>query len=189
LFASFARPSWSTHVAAEGFDTDGYVLVDSAERGPADTSAGVKNGVIEAALQREFSPNASLFLAASVFNESRSNGTPMQINDTPIQEVSAGGNWESDNSGFFQMRLYGSAQTFRQDFSAISSDRKTETLIRSQEVPSQQAGFLGQWVKNLGSLHTLVGGTEAREVRGDSNEQTFIAGTANRWRGISHSMR
>jgi outer membrane receptor protein involved in Fe transport len=68
-----------------------------------------------------------------------------------------------------------SAQTYDQTFSAIASDRNSEALTRLQRVPAQAAGLIVQWTRPI-DKHTLVGGFEAREVRGASNEIAYDRG-------------
>jgi outer membrane receptor protein involved in Fe transport len=176
LFASGRRNGWGAQLAAEAFHTDGYILVDEAERGRVDTRAGAEHTTLDLRLERFFSDKGRAFLRGSVFGETRENGTPLQQNRTHIRQLAAGGDWQAQNLGSISARAYGGAQVFDQDFSAIAADRDSEALTRSQRVPAQQLGASIQWSRAAGSRQTLVAGLDAREVRGASDELVFVAG-------------
>ncbi|HSE97768.1 MAG TPA: TonB-dependent receptor, partial [Blastocatellia bacterium] len=164
------------YISAEAFHTDGYRIVDEDQRGRIDTRAGAEYTSLNINLERLFSDRGRVFLGGSLFGESRENGTPLQQNRTYIRQAIAGADWEPEQVGLFLLRAYVSTQTFDQDFSAVSADRNSETLTRSQRVPAQQVGFVTQWSRAAGSRQTLVAGFDAREVRGASDELVFVAG-------------
>jgi outer membrane receptor protein involved in Fe transport len=113
------------------------------------------------------------FLRLSSFGESRRNGTPVQINDTRISSIDFGLDSSLPKLGPVLIRLYGSSETFNQNFSAVAADRDSESLTNRQRNPSQQAGFVFQATPNLGYHQVLRFGVEGREVRGHSAETTF----------------
>lgn len=174
-FGAWTRGGWGASLAAEGFDTDGYVLVDPAERGPVDVAASSRHSSAEGTVERRLSQGGRLFARGSWFDEERGNGTPLQVNDTEIRAWSAGGDWSS-GLGTLSVRLAGGDQDFRQTFSAVSADRTSERLTRSQSVPSDFAGLSLQASRAFGERHALVGGLEAREVRGTSDELVITPG-------------
>jgi outer membrane receptor protein involved in Fe transport len=176
LFASGSKNDWSASIAAETFHTDGYVLVSEAERGRIDTLAGVRDLVTNLRVERDFGSSLRFFAAASVFGESRTNGTPLQTNRTHLRQFVFGNSWDSSRLGSISARVYGGTQTYDQNFSAISSDRNSETLTRVQRVPAQVFGAAAQWSKLIGAKHTVVAGFEGREVRGASNELVYVNG-------------
>jgi outer membrane receptor protein involved in Fe transport len=175
-FASGGALGWTASVAAEAFHTDGYALVEEARRGRIDVPAGAEHTTLELTLERAFSARGRVFARGSLFDESRENGTPLQTNSTYIRQAAAGLDWQSQKAGALSARLFASSQVFNQDFSAVASDRNSETLTRSQRVPAQQVGLSMQWSRLLGSRQTLVAGADAREVRGASDELGFFAG-------------
>jgi outer membrane receptor protein involved in Fe transport len=179
LFLSGRKRDWGASLATELFSTDGYVLVSPAERGPVDTKAGSRHGVSTLKLERWFGQNQHIFGTGSFFRESRKNGTPLQTNRTRILQFSFGGELTSSKDGSFNARLYGGTQDYDQSFSAISQDRRTETLSRLQNVPVQFVGFSAQWSHPLGSHQTIVAGYESQKVRGASDEIVFVNGQAS----------
>ena len=178
LFLSGRKRDWVASLAAESFSTRGYVLVATDERGPVDTRAGSRHAVMNIKVERWFGKNQHIFGTSSFFGESRQNGTPLQINRTHIRQFSFGGELTSNNTGNFSARVYGGTQVYDQTFSAISADRRSETLTRVQRVPAQFVGFSSQWSRAVGR-QTLVAGYESQQVRGASDEIVFVSGRAN----------
>jgi outer membrane receptor protein involved in Fe transport len=178
LFMGGRRGRWGASLSGELFHTNGYILVDEMERGRVDTPAGSRHAASELTLERQLTKDARLFIRASYFGESRTNGTPLQTNRTHIRELSAGGDRQSARMGTFTVRAFGSTEVYDQNFSAIATDRSSETLTRLQRVPVQSVGFTAQWSKPVSAFHTLVAGLEMREVRGTSDEIAFIQNRA-----------
>ncbi len=164
---------WGLGLAAEGFRTDGYILVENAQRGRVDTLAGSQHEGVDLSLERSVSDQSRVFARGTIFAESRRNGTPLQTNRTNIYQVTLGADWQSQALGALSLRAYGSAQFFHQNFSAVTSGRNAETLTSIQRVPAQQLGLSVQVLRPVGRRHTVVAGLEARDVRGSSRELLF----------------
>ncbi|HLG16437.1 MAG TPA: TonB-dependent receptor [Blastocatellia bacterium] len=167
---------WGATLSAEAFRTDGYIIVDENQRGAVDTPAASNHAVVDLTLERLLLEDGRVFARGSVFRETRENGTPLQLNRTHIRHLALGADLKSRIAGEFVLRGWGGAQVFDQDFSAVSADRSTEALTRSQRVPAQQIGATVQWSRAAGSRQTLVAGLDAREVRGASDELGFVGG-------------
>jgi outer membrane receptor protein involved in Fe transport len=175
MYAGRRLKRFSLAVAGEVFGTDGYINVRKSDRGAIDEA--VSSHHRSSYFQLGFRPrqNIRLFLRPSYFVERRANGTPLQTNRTHIREVDGGVDWSHPHYGESSFRGYLSAQTYDQNFSAIASDRNLETLTRLQRVPAQAAGLIFQWTRPI-ERHNLVGGFEAREVRGASDEIAYDRG-------------
>jgi outer membrane receptor protein involved in Fe transport len=176
MFYSGRARGWGMQLAAEAFNTDGYILVDEDERGLVDTRAGANFGSAEMTIDRMISDRGRVFGRFSLFGESRENGTPLQTNNTYIRQFATGADLSSERAGSLSLRAYVGTQVFNQDFSAVAPNRNSESLTRSQRVPAQQTGLTSQWSRPIGASHTVVAGLDAREVRGASDELVFIAG-------------
>lgn len=178
---------WGAQVAAEAFRTDGYIPVPESERGPVDRQVASRHETADLTLQRGEPGKARAFLRGSYFTESRENGTALQTNDTIIRQIAAGADWPVA-SGSASLRAYGMNEAYHQTFSSVSADRRTETLARAQEVPSEAFGGAGQWTAEF-SAHRLVAGLEGRQVRGSSDETIFSGGGTSfaRSRGTQRS--
>ncbi|HEX9984889.1 MAG TPA: TonB-dependent receptor [Thermoanaerobaculia bacterium] len=167
VFIARERGPWHGSLAADLFTTDGYVLVEPSSRGAVDVAADSRHASIDATLGRE-----SAFLRASWYRELRNNGTRLQVNDTTIRQLAAGGELPA-LGGTVTVRAYGSDQDYRQTFSAIAADRTTERLTIDQRVPSRALGGTVQWTRTLGTRHALIGGADLRHVTGESDELRF----------------
>ena len=181
-FFAFKRSDWSADFTVSHFQTKGYILIDEAERGSIDSFAGSRNANFSGRVAKNFNEKTNLFFKASYFGESRTNGTPAQINRTHLREFVFGGDALVQSPKFkvqslnFDWRIYGGTQVYDQTFSGVSADRNSESLTRLQRVPAQNFGFSGQVSGVLFENQTLVFGIEGREVRGASDEIGFFNG-------------
>ncbi len=175
-YAAGRHGSWSLRAAGEAFTTDGYVLVAPDARGSVDTPAGSSHLTGRLTLERRLSPTATAFVRGALFGESRANGTPLQVNDTDWQELSAGADVSTATAGAFSLRAGYSTQTYHQTFTAVSAGRESESLTRRQRVPAEAAGIVVQWSRGLGDDHALLVGAEVKRVEGRSDETPYVAG-------------
>jgi len=162
---------WGIVAAGEALHTNGYVLVPENQRGAVDTAAGT--GDLGGSVTVSNVAHGFSFIRVSSFGESRDNGTPVQVNDTRISSIDLGVDSTLPKVGPVLVRLYGSSETFNQNFSAVAADRNSESLTNRQRNPSQQMGFVFQATPNVGYHQVLRLGVEGREVRGHSAETTF----------------
>ncbi|HEX6126726.1 MAG TPA: TonB-dependent receptor [Pyrinomonadaceae bacterium] len=180
VFGWYSRSKWSVSVAAEGFQTAGYIPAAEDERGLADTEANSRHGSGLVTIQRSFGSQLSnrVFVRGNLFGERRDNGTRLTNNRTYFRQAAGGADLSNSRFGTFQLRSFIETQVYDQIFSAISNNRNTETLSRIQRVPSQAKGASLIWSRPL-KQHLLTGGIEYREVRGFSDETVFANGIAN----------
>jgi outer membrane receptor protein involved in Fe transport len=172
LLAGGRRGPWAAALAAESFRTDGYVLLDEAQRGPVDVPADSRYTTADLTLERELGGTARAFVRGSLFDESRNNGTPLQVNSTDLRELRLGADGRA-GAGAFSLRLHAGSQDYDQTFTAVAGDRASETLTRSQHVPSDSAGASGHWTHTLGPRLAVAGGLSWRRVSGTSEESVF----------------
>ncbi len=180
---------WRMELTGETMHTDGYILVDTVERGSVDTRAGSEHETASLRVERELSNSGRLFGEASAFRETRQNGTPLQQNRTHLRQLAFGGDVQIEGVVSLSLRAYGGPELFDQTFSAIAPDRNSESLTRSQRVPAQQAGLDVQWSRSAGPRQTLVAGVNGREVRGASDELGFFGGAATTATGTGGRQR
>ena len=176
-FAGTRHKGWYLDGSAGHFQTRGFIPVDEDERGPVDSYAGVRAVNSSVRIGREFADVADLSLRHTYFGESRTNGTPAQINRTHSRQFALTGRSLTVREGIpvFEVRAYGGTQVYDQTFTAVSSDRTSESLTRLQRSPSQHFGFSGSSNLNY-RLHTIAAGIEARVVRGASDEVGYFGG-------------
>jgi outer membrane cobalamin receptor len=171
LYAAGRRGTWSARFTGEAFQTDGYYLIDEG-RGAADAKAASRHLTGTLRLERR-ADRGTLFVEGARFGESRDNGTALQVNDTDWGQLNGGANLR----GGLSLRAFYGTQTYHLTFSSVAADRNSEALIRTQRVPSRDAGASAQWTftskRNAVSL-----GLDSRFVRGHSEEKGFVAGRA-----------
>ena len=171
------KGQWGVGTDGEVFRTGGYILLPENLRGSVDTPANSYHSTAQATVQRRLGPG-QMFVAGSMYDESRNNGTRLQINDTQLWQVNGGFDWYSP-AAFLQFRGYGSGQSYNQTFSSVAADRNSESLVRAQHVPAQQIGSSFTLSLHAGSRNLLVGGADVRNVSGFSNELVLVSSLPN----------
>ena len=166
---------WLASGAAEYFRTDGYIPVEFSQRGAVDNNANSlhRNGQLE--VQREFSQRSRFFLSGLGYDDSRHNGTIIEVNRTRAWQAVTGLDLEGSSDSLLQIRGYGGTETYHQTFASVAADRNSETLARVQQVPSRQFGLSAQYTRALG-WNTLLGGVEFARITGESDDEIFTLG-------------
>lgn len=172
---------WGVGASAQAMKSDGYILIPSALRGSVDTLANSRYGTGRVTVDRHFS-NSTLFIGGDLFDESRNNGTVLQVNSTRLAEGLAGFDTLA-GGGALSLRTYVSGQHYHQTFTSVADNRMSEQLTRDQVVPAQQFGVSTVWSRPLGTNNTLAIGGDLRRVTGHSDEIGWSAkgptGTSN----------
>ena len=165
---------WLTSGAAEYFRTDGYIPVEFSQRGTVDNPANSlhRNGQLQ--LQRQLSQGSRFFLRGLGYDDSRHNGTIIEVNRTRAWQAVTGLDLEGPSDSLLQLRGYGGTETYHQTFASVAADRNSETLARVQQVPSRQFGLSAQYSRTLG-WNTLLAGGEFSHVTGESDDEIFTA--------------
>jgi outer membrane receptor protein involved in Fe transport len=166
------RGPWSFASSAEAFRTDGYVAVASGERGPIDTAVASRHSTVDVSLERAPSPSSRAFVRGAYFEESRENGTPFQVNDTRLRQLSAGldARYGADD---LSARAWATREVFDQTFSGIAADRRTERPTRAQRVPSSSLGAAGRWSRAGSPGRLWVAGAQVLRVSGETDERVL----------------
>jgi len=169
-FGGSQAQGWSGILSGEWVKTGGVVTTAPESRGEIDVPAGsdyatgfgvvaYDNGTLQALVR------------VNLYREERGNGTPAQVNDTKWRQVSgeAGG---SVAGGVWLVRAAGGTQTYRQTFSAVALDRRSERLTTAQRIPSAFETVAGQWTRAFRSHALLVGG-EWRRAKSTLEETRY----------------
>ena len=157
-------------LALEAADVDGYGPVAPEERGSVDTEAGVRRRAVRGQYR-----HGGAFLRASTYDETRGNGTPLQVNDSEIRDLAAGYDRATPRVAL-QARAWGGTYRYHQTFTAVSEDRTGETLVRDQHVPADAYGGSCRAALAAGS-HTVGLGLEGQRVNGRSVETVLTGPT------------
>ena len=175
-YLGHAFGKWLTSGAAEYFRTAGYTPEEPQERGLVDNAASSLHRTGELQLQRQLSKNSRVFLRGLAFDDSRHNGTIVEVNRTRSWQVATGFDWQGSAGDLLRARGYGGTEDYHQTFASIAADRNSETLSRVQDVPSRFWGLSSQYSRNLGSRNTLLAGVDFSHVIGESEDEIFTTG-------------
>jgi outer membrane receptor protein involved in Fe transport len=195
LFGAGRTRGWNYSAAGQWFSTQGYITVAQDARqtagikgaGPIDTRAGSAHRSGLASVGYQAANGWHVDVRGNVFAEHRQNGTPAVINSTAARQGSgeiAGGL----GGGLLSARVFGGTQGYDQTYSAVSPDRTTEDLNRTQHVPTRFVGTGVQWIRPF-ARHMLLFGAETKFIRGDTQEirltQGRFLGTSTAGRSMS----
>ncbi len=176
LWAGGEKNGWFSTIGGGVFHTDGYVLIPQDDRGTVDTKAGVSDSTVDLTIGRKIGAQSEIFARGWYFDESRHNGTPLQINNTRIGQGALGANLALGEVGTLALRFYGDVQTYHQNFSSVAANRNSETITDQQTVPSQGVGGSAVWSRTAGKRQTLVAGFDDQENIGHTDDLLFTAG-------------
>ncbi len=178
FLGSIKSGEWYVDLAAETFQTAGYIPVAPEERGVVDTRANSRFNSGFISLERRFGDTARIFGRGHLFAERRDNGTSLTNNRTYFRQGVVGGDITDARSGTFRFRASIDGQVYDQTFSAVAADRNSESLTRIQRVPSRSARASALWSRVFGD-HSVTAQADVRYVRGFSQEVGISNGVAN----------
>ncbi|HVH88450.1 MAG TPA: TonB-dependent receptor [Terriglobales bacterium] len=167
--------NWLTSAAGECFRTNGYIPVQPSQRGAVDNSASSLHRNGELQLQRQISQRSRFFVRGSGYDDSRHNGTIIEVNRTRAWQAAMGFDWSGAADDLLEVRGYGGTEDYHQTFASVAANRNSETLARAQQVPSREWGFSAQYLRPVARRHTLLGGLDFAHVTGESDDEVFTA--------------
>jgi outer membrane receptor protein involved in Fe transport len=168
-FGGVQRAGWYGEGSGEWLQTDGVVTIAPEAAGAVDVPAD--SDYATGFLGGGYNPGPwHVSGRASLYSETRGNGTPLQVNDTEWTQLSAeaGG---AAGGGAWLVRAAGGTQEYFQTFTAVAATRATERLTTEQTTPSSFANVSGQWTGSWSSFAVLLGGegkhtsSEVEELR------------------------
>jgi outer membrane receptor protein involved in Fe transport len=170
------KDGWESTFGGQVFRTNGYILTPKDQRGTVDIPAGVSDATADLMVGRKIGEDSLIFARGWYFNESRGNGTPVQVNNTRIGEGALGANLDLGGAGSLSLRFYGEAERYNQTFSSVAINRNSESLTDVQAVPSQGIGGSAVWSRAVAKRQTLIAGVDDHQEIGHSNEVIFNSG-------------
>jgi len=168
------------------FNTDGYYIVRTNERGKVDNKAAAEFWNLNVKLDYDVNDHVHTFVRAGYFDENRDNGKASTIdgteeaNDTVWRTVSGGVRAHLANQGELQATVFTDFETFHSNFLAVPAStppRNVGRMTLTQEVPTDNVGGMVQWSRAFGTKHYFSAGTDFRWVDGDSLENGLDAVT------------
>ncbi len=162
MFLAGEKKGWNASGAYEGVRTDGVYVIGSEVRGAVDTRADsdYKTGFATAGRRGD---NWHLSVRGAGYDETRNNGTVVQVNDTSWKQFSAEGGGIF-GGGVLNLHAVGSSQDYHQTFSAVAGAtatapaRATERLTFEQFINTSHRAFNGQFTRPVGKVTMILGG-------------------------------
>jgi outer membrane receptor protein involved in Fe transport len=164
---------WGVSVNTRAFTTDGYFIVPSYARGPADRPANVS--FITGDLRTDYIGSADhLFLKLDILAEERQNGTVLTNNSTGLGTIAANyaHEWTKDS---FSILGYHTREQYHSSFSSVTQNRSVERITFLQTVPSEAVGADALW-RRTASRWNLLAGADVQRVEGTSVDHLFPSG-------------
>lgn len=177
-YLGHAFGKWLVSGAGEYFRTDGYIPVEKSERGAVDNPASSLHRNGELQLQRQIAQRSRFFVRGMAYDDSRHNGTIVEVNRTRAWTAATGLDWEDSGGNLLQLRGYGGTENYHQTFASVAANRNSETLARYQDVPSRYWGVNAQYTRKLPAQQNLIAGVDFGTVTGESDDEVFTAGKA-----------
>jgi outer membrane receptor protein involved in Fe transport len=175
VFAAAEKNGWNASGAFEGVRTDGVYVVGSEVRGPIDTKADSDYDTGFFTFGRR-QANWHAGVRGAVYDEERSNGTPVQVNTTDWSQISfeAGG---IVGGGILDVHVVGSSQDYYQTFSQVGAannvPRSTERLTFEQFIDTSHRAVNGQWSRVFGRT-TMIVGADYRHTEAHQDETRYV---------------
>src|SRR5258708_3493058 len=165
-------------VDASAYDTGGFPVVTSTERGVIDNNATVQYKNFNVKLDYDASDRVHTFFRTGYFSENRGNGKIDEINDTRWTSLSGGVRAQLPDGSVLQGTVFADIENFHSTFMAVPATtpvRNTVRLSVDQHVPTHAVGSMVQWSKALGSTNFFSAGGDLHWVEGDSQEGNYNA--------------
>jgi iron complex outermembrane recepter protein len=163
---------------AELFGTSGYKVVAPAFRGPIDQATPGQHGVLSARAELAASRELALHLRAGYFFQDQTLGTEFTTATVRRVEYSAGAVWTPGEAGRVTLDVFGHSGDFKQGRARIAAGRVSEVQSGHQDVPADDLGAGLLWQPRsveLGGVHALSAGVDARWISGTTDEHLFPA--------------
>jgi len=159
VFASDRAGDWGWIASGRAFDTGGYMQIAEEAQGAVDIPVSAEFQTFLGRLEyRDF------HVGVNLYNEKRSNGTPIQQNDSQIYLFESG-----YDTNRWSVNFYGQSQVFDSGFSRILPGRTGEVRTNDQHVPSIGFGSSLTMKTDRG----LQFGVDWRYVSAEDHRQNF----------------
>lgn len=186
-----AGEDWGAAFSGRLFTTGGYIRVRADQRGAVDTAADSRHALGVLSFEKWVGESSLLTVRATMFDESRNNGTSLTANATENQHLHLKFEHMVGGGGFWRIDLYGERGDYSSTFSSVSADRNTEQIVLDQyAVPSSALGFALAREQHITDEAFWAFGIDARWIKGETRETVVFqrgdrfAGGAQRFVGV-----
>ena len=158
-------------VAGEMFDTEGFYVVPAATRGPIDIPSGMRHEMAFARLEYQASPDLSLHVSGSWFDEWRRNATQVKRQAADMAQLQGGAQFSTGDGSHFSLTAYGTRKRGHIVNTTEAADRSAETPNSDQNaLPANAAGANIQWSRGFGAGFDVTAGADITWTEGEIRE-------------------
>ncbi len=172
-------PTVKVSLEQDFFNTNGWNVVRSGFRGPADHSSSSLHTLSGGRIEYDPGNGITTFLRGSFYQEYRDLGTAFQSASATRGFVNGGGTYDDNNGDLFNTSVYAHLSTYHENFSMENASRTIETPSQTQRVPSYDEGGFFTWSRVFLQQHTVAAGGDFRLIQGTDYDNFYnTAGTA-----------
>lgn len=159
-------------IGAKVYSTDGFNPVLPNQQGPVDMMANSEAKAIRGRVRWMAESDWNFSLSVDAFEEERSNGTALALNDTDATDISFQAIRDLNNSGsHFSFSAYRQDRDFANVFTAVDENRQSERPALNQfDVPAEAGGASISYFKTIDSNGFLLAGADYRVTKGEVRE-------------------
>lgn len=158
------------------YETGGYRQRLPEQSGAIDIPADSEHWQFDGRLDGILSPTATWRLRGELFDEERSNGTPLTDNATELDQVAASLSTRFGASVGLDVQLRRQSQEFAARFSAQAADRSSESPALDQFLVEAETWALSAVGDADVGGNALSFGVDGRRTEGFTNERFFFSG-------------
>ncbi len=175
---------WGFGLSGRAFQTDGYIRVAEAQRGPVDVPANSANERLEGSIGWQPQEHFLLVARGGWFSERRNNGTPLTTNSTDSWWARVAATVTNPDGAELKLTGYTDRTVYAQTFSSVNPTRQQETLVVDQfDVPSRVWGGGVRARIPIGDTLQFGTGIDVRWINGLTQEWVVAANDLRRGGG------
>lgn len=161
---------WSLSGGASYYDTDGYENIPDHQQGPVDGEVKKEFAIVSGKVAYQFSENASAYVNGSWFEEERTGGSPMDVNDADIWSLGTGLNLETGDGSQWAFSLFYDDNNLTDTSVSINDARDAERIRAIRMQPTSALGTSVVWSRQVTTSHALTAGVDYRWTEMTINE-------------------
>ena len=161
------------------FNTNGWNVIRSGSRGPADHSSSSVHTLSSGRLEYDPGNGISTFLRGDYYQEYRDLGTAFRSSSATRGFINGGGSYDDNMGDLFSTSIYSHLSTYHENFSTLKilEPSRLQPKRKGSHRPTSGDSCLGP--APFLEHHTLAAGGDFRFIDGTSYDNFFnTAGTA-----------
>jgi outer membrane cobalamin receptor len=186
--ATQRRRAFGATLGGDLLNTDGFVLLRPAQRGPGDRRQAETSRALSGKATWDVSSPVQLWIGGGTYT---GGDRPLGIEDRQHFDEGRGGlRWLAPHGGIATVALFTNRRTAEGKSFSIDDARTTAKPQRFSTSPARSTGVSLQWTQTALEHHELSAGADVSSATGSFREQSaFSTDTATRERDVSGTQR